>query len=59
MKRDMSKYKVIKKSSSLAHDYVDMANEMFEDGYRLLQIVPVFLLDGSPIGYTYWFEKID
>ena len=55
----MSKYKVIKKSSSLAHDYVDLANEMFEDGYKLLQIVPVFLLDGSPIGYTYWFERID
>ena len=38
---------------------VDLVEDMFSKGYQLSHIVPRFYNDGSPIGYTYWFESLD
>lgn len=48
----------ITRDSRTAKD-VDLVENMFSKGYRLTHIVPRFYNDGSPIGYTYWFEKND
>lgn len=37
---------------------VELVEYMFYQGYQLIQIVPRFFNDGSPIGYTYWFKNI-
>ena len=46
-------------ADSLSAKDVDLVEVMFSKGYQLTQIVPRFYNDGSPIGYTYWFENID
>ena len=38
---------------------VELVEDMFYKGYQLTQIVPRFYNDGSPIGYTSWFESLD
>lgn len=38
---------------------VDLVEDIFSKGYRLTHIVPRFYNDGSPLGYTYWFESLD
>lgn len=38
---------------------IELVEDMFFKGYQLIQIVPRFYNDGSPLGYTYWFENID
>ena len=38
---------------------VNLVEVMFSKGYQLTQIVPRFYNDGSPNGYTYWFESLD
>ena len=38
---------------------VNLVEVMFSKGYQLIQIVPRFYNDGSPLGYTYWFERLD
>jgi seryl-tRNA synthetase len=55
---NMERENFITKDSRTAKD-VDLVEDMFFKGYQLTQIVPRFYNDGSPIGYTYWFENID
>ena len=50
--------KFITRDSLTARD-VDMVEDMFSKGYQLTHIVPRFYNDGSPLGYTYWFESLD
>lgn len=38
---------------------IELVEDMFFKGYQLIQIVPRFYNDGSPLGYTYWFESLD
>jgi hypothetical protein len=54
----MERKNFITEDSQSAID-VELAETMFYQGYRLTHIVPRFYNDGSPIGYTYWFENID
>ena len=46
-------------ADSLSAKDVDLVEVMFSKGYQLIQIVPRFYNEGSPIGYTYWFERLD
>lgn len=48
----------ITRDSNTARD-VNLVEQLFSKGYRLIHIVPRFYNDGSPIGYTYWFESLD
>lgn len=50
--------KFITRDSTTARD-VELVEKLFSKGYRLSHIVPRFYNDGSPIGYTYWFESLD
>ena len=54
----MERKNFITKDSRTAKD-VDLVEDMFSKGYQLTQIVPRFFNDGSPSGYTYWFESLD
>ena len=54
----MERENFITKDSRTAKD-VDMVDDMFFKGYQLTHIVPRFFNDGSPSGYTYWFERLD
>ena len=40
-------------------DDISLVEIMFGQGYQLTHIVPGFFNDGSPNGYTYWFEDSD
>ena len=48
----------ITRDSNTAKD-VELVEKLFSKGYRLIHIVPRFYNDGSPLGYTYWFENIN
>lgn len=48
----------ITRDSNTARD-VELVEKLFSKGYQLTHIVPRFYNDGSPIGYTYWFESLD
>lgn len=50
--------KFITRDSKTARD-VELVDKLFSKGYRLIHIVPRFYNDGSPLGYTYWFENIN
>ena len=54
----MERKNFITKNSRTADD-INLVEVMFCQGYQLTQIVPRFYNDGSPLGYTYWFENID
>jgi hypothetical protein len=54
----MERENFITKDSRTAND-INLVEVMFCQGYQLTHIVPRFYNDGSPIGYTYWFENID
>ena len=54
----MERKNFITKNSRTADD-INLVEVMFCQGYQLIQIVPRFYNDGSPLGYTYWFEKLD
>lgn len=54
----MERKNFITKDSRTAKD-ISLVEIMFSQGYQLIQIVPRFYNDGSPLGYTYWFENID
>ena len=54
----MERENFITRDSRTAKD-VELVEDMFFKGYQLTQIVPIFYNDGSPIGYTYWFERLD
>lgn len=48
------KYKTINRINS---NDIKLAQEMLSKGYKLIQIVPRYFLDGLCCGYTYWFES--
>lgn len=54
----MERKNFITADSKTAKD-VELVEDMFFKGYQLTHIVPRFYNDGSPIGYTYWFESLD
>lgn len=54
----MERKNFITKSSPTPDD-INLVKIMFSKGYQLTHIVPRFYNDGSPIGYTYWFESLD
>lgn len=54
----MERKNFITADSRTAKD-ISLVEIMFSQGYQLTQIVPRFYNDGSPIGYTYWFERLD
>lgn len=54
----MERKNFITKRSSIPDD-INLVEIMFRQGYRLTHIVPRFYNDGSPLGYTYWFERLD
>lgn len=54
----MERKNFITKDSRTAKD-ISLVEIMFSQGYQLTHIVPRFFNDGSPNGYTYWFENID
>lgn len=54
----MERENFITKDSRTAKD-ISLVEIMFSQGYRLTHIVPRFYNDGSPLGYTYWFENIN
>lgn len=54
----MERENFITRDSKTARD-VELVEKLFSKGYRLTQIVPRFYNDGSPLGYTYWFERLD
>lgn len=49
------KYKTINRIKS---DDIKLTQEMLSKGYKLIQIVPRYFVDGLCSGYTYWFESI-
>ena len=54
----MERKNFITADSRTAKD-VNLVENMFSKGYQLTHIVPRFFNDGSPSGYTYWFESLD
>ena len=54
----MERKNFITADSRTAKD-VNLVENMFSKGYQLTHIVPRFYNDGSPLGYTYWFERLD
>lgn len=54
----MERKNFITKDSRTAKD-ISLVEIMFSQGYQLTHIVPRFFNDGSPNGYTYWFESLD
>ena len=54
----MERKNFITRDRKRAND-VELVEYMFYQGYQLTHIVPRFFNDGSPNGYTYWFESRD
>ncbi len=54
----MERKNFITKNSRIPDD-ISLVEVMFCQGYQLTHIVPTFFNDGSPLGYTYWFESLD
>ena len=54
----MERKNFITRDSRTAKD-VELVENMFCQGYQLTHIGPRFYNDGSPLGYTYWFERLD
>ena len=55
----MERKNFITRNSQIA-DNIGLVERMFDEGYRLIQIVPRFFYGGgTALGYTYWFESLD